>query len=533
MGRSFSNRTVLPDVEGELAASIRQCRAAFHLAIAKGAERLGENPQTNVPIFAHLTRRMTAFNAMFDLADNLCDYLREHSWEKEEDEQRRRPHHGVIDHVVNSVASTVAFCEKKWLWYNPDSFRLALKLSVGMVFASLFVSVPFLWNISDPFGVWPGLTVASVNLATTGSSFNKASDRLFGTLLAAAYALLVSDFFPGNKDYVKIPAIAFFTYFVVYLRNDAHAYKFTYAATSIGSMLYGSVKNDFNIATYIPKRIELIFVGVVIFSFVELLLFPRSSRRIVESVGFQYFLSTRDYLQQAARCAKRMEDHVKASSKHSSYDEALFEETADPFQLLKLADLHSKLKKHSAQFKKELQSGLDEPHVGLSLTLHPESFRGLAAAFGDCEVQALLLVKGLKKVAPYYQEEGHPIRELKWPKVHAQFLHDASERSRHVCEWLKTAYPDGRLRAQQGNCVTAVFAAASFRGFEQVRLATISRWSNNYLEFIQEKGLDQSDPLAVMTLGVITTIILEICRHLETTGKCLETIAHNFPCKKS
>jgi uncharacterized membrane protein YccC len=81
-------------------------------------------------------------------------------------------------------------------------------------------------------------------LSTVGSSFHKATDRLFGTLLAAAYALLVADFFSGNDDAAKIPAIALFTFFaVIYLKQDDHVYQYSYAATSIGSMLYGSVKN--------------------------------------------------------------------------------------------------------------------------------------------------------------------------------------------------------------------------------------------------------------------------------------------------
>jgi uncharacterized membrane protein YccC len=82
-------------------------------------------------------------------------------------------------------------------------------------------------------------------LSTVGSSFHKATDRLVGTLLAAAYALLVAAFFPGiNDDAAKIPAITLFTFFaVIYLKQDDHAYQYSYAATSIGSMLYGSVKN--------------------------------------------------------------------------------------------------------------------------------------------------------------------------------------------------------------------------------------------------------------------------------------------------
>jgi hypothetical protein len=170
------HRTVLPDVQGELRVSLLECRLAFHQAMGKAAEKLGENTETNVPIFAHLTRRMSSFSALFAFADSLLAYLEKHSWEAEEI---------ICASFFCWCSGFVAFWETTWMWYNKDNFRLALKTSVGMVLASFFVSVPYLWSIAQPFGVWPGLTIASVNLGTTGSSFHKASDRLFGTLLAA------------------------------------------------------------------------------------------------------------------------------------------------------------------------------------------------------------------------------------------------------------------------------------------------------------------------------------------------------------
>jgi hypothetical protein len=51
--------------------------------------------------------------------------------------------------------------------------------------------------------------------------------------------------------YCKIPAITVFTNLLVYLKDVEYAYKCTNVAISIGSMLYGSVKNDLNNAGYI------------------------------------------------------------------------------------------------------------------------------------------------------------------------------------------------------------------------------------------------------------------------------------------
>ena len=258
-------------VLGELEDILFECRQSFHRALSKAALKLNKKDQgeTNSPVFAHLTRRMSAFRALFEMGDCLVLYLQQHRWEAEQIESSK-----ATNPLVCFYSAFVNFTKPEWLWHKRDSFRLAIKTSVGMFLASLFISVPYLWDLALPFGVWPGLTIASVNLGTTGSSFHKASDRLFGTLLATAYALLVADLFPGNSDYVKIPAITFFTFVVIFLWDSDHAYKYTYAATSIGYMLYGSVKNDVNITGYIPKRIELIFVGICIFSFIELMLFP-------------------------------------------------------------------------------------------------------------------------------------------------------------------------------------------------------------------------------------------------------------------
>ena len=297
-------------------------------------------------------------------------------------------------------------------------------------------------------------------------------------------------------------------------------------------MLYGSIKNDFNILGYIPKRIELIFTGVIIFTFVELLLFPRSSRKIVEGLGFQFFLSMRDFMKQSVESTRRMEEYVKESTNSTKYAHALFDEIEDPFHLKKLADCHKKLSVQSAKLKKELDSALAEPNVGLALPLHPESFRGLVAEQANCEMQAIMLMDALKKLAECYQQQGHPIRELNWPHVHKEILEDAACTTDGICEWLEDVYCDGRIRSQNGNSIKAVAAAASFRAFEDVRLRIIATWSSNYQYVISRNGFERSDPAAIMTLGITTTSILELCHHMQKAGKHLEEIAYRYPTSK-
>ena len=160
--------------------------------------------------------------------------------------------------------------------------------------------------------------------------------------------------------------------------------------------------------------------------------------------------------------------------------------------------------------------------------LHPGGFRGLAQELGDCEIQALLLLKSLRKLASYYQHMEHPIRELNWPGVHAEFLQDLSTKADSACEWLKSAFPDGRLRSQQVNSIKSVTAAASFRQIEEVRLRIIADWSRHY--YLEEReGGHVSDPVTIMSFGITTTYILELCHHYQKAGRHVETIVHRFP----
>jgi uncharacterized membrane protein YccC len=147
-------------MQGELRAALRECRQVFHSAIGRAAERLGDHTQTNIStFFAHLTRCTSSFSALFAFGDSLLQYLKMHSWEAEENNCDDPPK-GVCGGFVQWWPEAVAFWGKSWLWYNADNLRSALKTAVGMLLASLFVSVSYLYDLSAPFSVWPGLTIA-------------------------------------------------------------------------------------------------------------------------------------------------------------------------------------------------------------------------------------------------------------------------------------------------------------------------------------------------------------------------------------
>jgi hypothetical protein len=83
--------------------------------------------------------------------------------------------------------------------------------------------------------------------------------------------------------------------------------------------------------------------------------------------------------------------------------------------------------------KKEIDSTFAELNVVLSLPLHPEALRGLIVNQTKCEMQAALLLNAMTRLAGYYRQKGHPIRELNWPHAHTKFLNEAAAVTDHVC----------------------------------------------------------------------------------------------------
>ncbi|KAL7576594.1 hypothetical protein ACA910_018082 [Epithemia clementina (nom. ined.)] len=558
----YTRRVVLPDVQEELQAAMEDSRRQFNVALQRAADVLQENqnykgwpkhkvnqqPNSNMPLFAHFTRRISAFHSVLELAESLKHYLKRHNWEvMETKKSSASPSSWLLAYVLGGFRS---FVNDPWLWHDPDTFRLAVKTAVGMFLGSMFVSIPYLYNIAAPFAMWPGLTIASVNLADTGSSFRKAGDRLFGTLLAAAYALLVTDLFPGTQDYVKIPAIGFFTFIMIYFRDDQHSYAYTYAACSIGAMLYGSVMNDVDIAGYIPKRIELIVTGLVIFSIVELSLFPRSSRRLVEVLSLEFFTTIRNFAKQATTCAQLMEALLlrpDSSSMTGIEQHSITEKSDDdPLQLQKLNAIFSDLRSLNSKLKNEIESGLAEPRVGLSLELDGKSFRGISVEVSGCEAQAAILVQSfqsfmdefnsskggaLPTTATPHLPARHPLSSVLSLQVNILgHIHRVTEATRNK---LDLAYPDGRLRPQSSNAVRSVLAASCLRELQDVRLRALSDWAAIYVQSIRNDQNENSGvaqpAVAIMTLSVTTTVILDLCRHLQDIGRHVESIAHKFP----
>eukprot|EP00550_Attheya_septentrionalis_P011005 CAMPEP_0198305968 /NCGR_PEP_ID=MMETSP1449-20131203/58178_1 /TAXON_ID=420275 /ORGANISM="Attheya septentrionalis, Strain CCMP2084" /LENGTH=958 /DNA_ID=CAMNT_0044008513 /DNA_START=147 /DNA_END=3020 /DNA_ORIENTATION=+ len=515
-------------------------RHAWGLALPKAESIMLNSDLANVPSLAFFVRRMHVFYGIYKFCDGLKLYMKN------------------ADQVTERKSTWYLFksyVTQPWPPLVGKHYRLPFKASVGMIIASLWAVVPFLYNRSSPFEIWPALTVASVNLATAGASYNKCIDRLWAILLASAFALLVQ-FFTGEhlflEDYVKLPIVVSFTFVAIYLRNPSRPYPATYAAFCIGAILYGSIKNDFDVEGYVTDRIVLTFVGVIIFVLVEFLLFPRSSRKSVQVKAKTFLTQTHTYMIQALTTLNSMEHLANHADTKSTWMEqtqtpapADVKTVTDDFlcnvDILQSFQLDAQVSMTKAN--NELQSAVNEPCLGLSHPINQSLWISLMGEEMQCNKQMQALTEAIKSLSEFYLNRSDPLPLMRWgwPALYKDIVEQVVDQLSVCCSRLDGAFPDGQIQPQNQNLIKANQATAAFRDFEDVRLNILAIWSKRYRSFLQshhqqdgvtsyQTDKNQTDSLRVMIrLGLIVSIVIELCRNLENTGRSLEAITREFP----
>ena len=267
---------IIHDLQHSMDEYLQAMRQAIHDAEAL----LQNNDDASRSTAGPMIRVRVTFLALFSFIHELRDVVSATKVTKDKS-----------DKVAETAIARLLSCLKmKWLWKDISKRRLATKTAVGLSLASLWVSIRYLnGHLAYTHSVWVGVTVASISLETTGAAYTKALDRLWGTLIAAAYSLFVDKVFHVNAI-AKLLTLTLITFISILVSNPNRPYASRYAATSVGSILYGSFDNKMLVDDYVPTRIMLIFVGVTIFLFVELLMFPRSSRTIVQAQTVSSFI---------------------------------------------------------------------------------------------------------------------------------------------------------------------------------------------------------------------------------------------------
>lgn len=168
------------DTFHKLAQGMESYKRAMRQAVSDAETVLLNNDAASRSSTGPLIRQRVAFLGLFSFVVELHDAIQHIRRQTLAEKSCKQIMHRWI----------VSMLKKPWLWKDRGKRRHAIKTALGMTLASAWVSIPYLReHISYPNSIWVGVTVASVNLESTGASYLKCIDRLWGTLIAGGFAV--------------------------------------------------------------------------------------------------------------------------------------------------------------------------------------------------------------------------------------------------------------------------------------------------------------------------------------------------------
>ncbi len=513
----------------ELQHSMDDYLKAMRQAIHNAEALLLNNDDASRSTAGPMIRVRVTFLALFSFVHELHDVL-----------NTTKDNSDKVPERATAISRFVSGLKMKWLWKDISKRRLATKTAVGLSLASLWVSIPYLnGHLAYTNSVWVRITVASLSLQTTGAAYTKALDRLWGTLIAAAYSLFVGKLFHVNAI-AKLLALTLITFISTLLSNPNRPYASRYAATSVGSILYGSFDKQIEVDDYVPTRIMLIFVGVAIFLVVEMLLFPRSSRTIVQAQTVQLFEDLEQFFYQSSKTCS-------AISSVSGTDKESGENIFDPLWMLRhgykeinvmdsLKDSVTAVKNTFALAKDEMRPGKLEPYIGMSITLDSVGYDRLLSEIENMVVQIDLLVVTIQSLRGYYghMSTEHPARDLQWPSLLSASLLRIAQQLSQISDEFRVVFPHGLFRPGASDITHIIGAVSSFRRFAQVRLSILADVEDRHATYLDDIALAGEDvrytPGFRLTIALAVSSMLGLGQGLEGCGRHLERIVESsFP----
>src|SRR5262245_18485653 len=159
-----------------------------------------------------------------------------------------------------------------------DRVKAATKTALAMVLA---YGIALSMNWDNPY--WAGFAVAFCSLSTVGESLNKGLLRLAGTALAGLAALTLIAAFPQDR-WLFLAYMSVFSGFCAFMTFGRSRWYFWHVAgfTTPLLALAGGVNATYDFQAVI-LRIEETTVGILSYSLVWLLLWPTSSREVLEN----------------------------------------------------------------------------------------------------------------------------------------------------------------------------------------------------------------------------------------------------------
>jgi hypothetical protein len=289
----------------------------------------------------------------------------------------------------------------------------------------------------------------------------------------------------------------------------------------------------------------LIFLGVATFLLVELAVFPRSSRAIVQSCALKFFDDMQCFLIDAGKACESI------STFQCQECEVPDRIKEDPLFMLRqgheemssftscLADGLSKLKEIVTQSNNELLPGIAEPSLGLHMKLHAVGYEQLFYEQEQCISQLELLIICINSLLGYYSflPGNAPVRALHWPSLLAEIIHQVSQQLQVCISSMKLVFSRGLCEPGSSSVSNIIVAISGFRKFEALRLSILTksiadRYADDFNMLIAS-GYDINYPPGFrMTLALALSSVLTIAQSLQVCGQHVEEIVRAFPLEK-
>ena len=357
----------------------------------------------------------------------------------------------------------------------------------------------------------------------------------------------------GANLLAKLISLTIFTFAAMLLSNGARPYASQYAATSLGSMLYGSFYGGVSVSEYIPIRVMLIFIGVVLFLCVEMLVFPRSSKTVVQGQSLQFFEDTETFLSESSKLVGSLSSIQSNKNKEEENDDDMKVSLSEIHRMWMMQEGHKKympsisddlsasrdaVVKTITLYKSELGPSLLEPSFGLNISLDTNGYRNLLTEQGIILSQIDLLIDTVKALIGYYSHlsEDHYYRSF-WPSFLSISLNEISEQLNNCQAGLQSVFPLGLISPGACDLSEIIRAVAEFRNFEDDVLTIHNKVADRYTAYansIQSSGGESAlyIPGFRLTLSLAVSAILTIGKSLSKCGTHLATIVQSFPVDK-
>jgi uncharacterized membrane protein YgaE (UPF0421/DUF939 family) len=188
--------------------------------------------------------------------------------------------------------------------------------------------------------MWAGLAVAFTSLATIGQSFNKAAMRTFGTFVAAFVGLMLIAFFAQDR-WLFMLSLSSWVGFCTYMMGGTKRNYFWNVCGMVCVIICMDAGSDsanaFKIAAL---RVQQTALGILVYSLVAILLWPKSSRTAFEAAASKLASAQRELYKSILQLANGQENAagVQASSAaatqaQSSFNQLLGAAETDSYQV--------------------------------------------------------------------------------------------------------------------------------------------------------------------------------------------------------